>query len=114
MTPDEAPGDACLFPVQLDSDTKRGRVGFCQRTSASTLIVATPSQFSVGDVLDVVLLLSEEEALPVRGTVTSTAHLDGVGPFCRQLQIDVGCVPDEARGRRVLATREPFVSGLPE
>lgn len=101
VTRSDPADDGCLFPVQLDSETKRRRVGFCQRAGESVLVVTTPSQFAVGDELDVLLLLSAEERVTVRGTVTSTRHLEGVGPFCRQVSIDVGAVPARARGRRV-------------
>jgi hypothetical protein len=57
-----------IFPLQIDTDHKKDRIGVVRNASPSGILFGTPSHFRVGDRVTLRLLLDPSE--PLRHTIT--------------------------------------------
>ncbi len=83
------------FPVQIDSAEKTERVGIARNSSASGLLIGTPSHFSVGDELDLTFSLKYGEPYQTaHGRVVRIALDDQADLFRRLVAVEL--VPKRA------------------
>lgn len=57
------------FPVQIDGDEKKDRIGVARNASISGVLVGTPSRFSAGERVTLSLKFVGEPDLRVRGRI---------------------------------------------
>lgn len=83
------------FPVQIDSQDKTDRVGVARNSSASGLLIGTPSRFAVGDQVDLTFAFRYGEPYQkIHGRVVRVT-VDDQADLFRQL-VAVEVVPRRA------------------
>ncbi len=58
-----------FLPVRLDGRDKHGRIGVSHNVSASGMLVATPSRFEPGEVVDLTIRQGDGSEACVRGRI---------------------------------------------
>jgi hypothetical protein len=83
------------FPVQIDSKEKSERVGVARNSSASGLLIGTPSRFSVGEELDLTFTVQYGGPYQKKHGRVVRVTLDDQADLFRQL-VAVEIVPKRA------------------